>query len=203
MTDAVVHSPLGAGVMFDKQRYELLFADWRHRDQLTWQLPAVVVAVSGALITVIYSFDVPEPVRTSMLGGGATFAGILAIMLGQNIYYQTVAEDLVDRVSSEHVEIHPIPRRKPKGSKFILGPMADYFTLAKKALPKTGSILLLPLISAIPGFFAFLVSCDSVPGTSDLINCNYDWWWGGSLVTVVVIWLFVLYCFVYVKQPRT
>ena len=189
--------------MSDQQCDELLFADWRHRDQLTWQLPSVVVAVSSALITAIFAFHVPEPTRALLLGGGATFAGILAVMPRQNIFYQTVSEDLIERARDGQVEVYPIPRRKPKGEKPLLGPIADYFTLARKALPKTGSILLLPLIFATPGFFAFLMTCDRGPGNGDLVRCNFDWWWLGSLATIGATWLFVLQSFICLKQERT
>lgn len=68
---------LGRITMKDNHDYEQLSDDWRHRDQLTWQLPSVLVAVSGALITVVFQFEKLTEVRYYLLWGGLLFAGLL------------------------------------------------------------------------------------------------------------------------------
>lgn len=37
--------------MNDPIEYQELSADWRHRDILTWQIPTVIVAVTGFLVS--------------------------------------------------------------------------------------------------------------------------------------------------------
>ena len=37
--------------MYHEIEYQELSADWRHRDSLTWQVPAVIVAVAGFLVS--------------------------------------------------------------------------------------------------------------------------------------------------------
>ncbi len=34
----------------EKIEYEQLSADWRHRDSLTWQMPAVLLVIAGVLV---------------------------------------------------------------------------------------------------------------------------------------------------------
>ncbi len=69
------------------QKYEQLSEDWRHRDQLTWQLPSVLVAVSGALITTVFQFeDSLGDIRFVLLWAGVIFAALLTTALGQNLY---------------------------------------------------------------------------------------------------------------------
>ena len=105
--------------MTEQQQMERLQQGWGYRDQFTWQLPAVGIAFSGGLITVVFTFNIDPTVRELLLKAGAVFAVMLNIMLGQNIYYQTVAEDLVERIrSGEKVDADPIPRRKPKGTSY-------------------------------------------------------------------------------------
>ena len=84
--------------MTKQQEMERLQQGWGSRDQFIWQLPAVVIAFSGGLITVVFTFNIDPTVRELLLKGSALFAIMLNVMLGQNLYYQTVAEDLVERI---------------------------------------------------------------------------------------------------------
>ena len=170
--------------MNEQQQMERLQQGWGYRGQFTWQLPAVGIAFSGGLITVVFTFNIDPTVRELLLKAGAVFAVMLNIMLGQNIYYQTVAEDLVERIrSGEKVDADPIPRRKPKGTSYK-DEFQHYFSLWGKVPSKTGSVMLALFIAGIPGFIAFLLSCDRQPPEGHLINCNYRWWWTVSLATM-------------------
>ncbi len=42
----------------DNLEYNQISADWRHRNNLTWQIPSVVVVIGGALITTAFALDI-------------------------------------------------------------------------------------------------------------------------------------------------
>ena len=106
--------------MTNNHDYQQLSDDWRHRDQLTWQLPSVLVVITGALSTIVYPPNNFAYVGNYLLWGGLFFAGLLTIALGQNLYFQTVAEDLMDAMGSgEAVRGGSIPRRMEPGPSFV------------------------------------------------------------------------------------
>lgn len=76
--------------MKDEIEYQELSADWRHRDSLTWQMPAVIVAVTGLLVSkgveLIGKID-PVIVRAIFIFTTA-FAVCLTIALWQNLRIQ-------------------------------------------------------------------------------------------------------------------
>ncbi len=158
--------------MKDNHDYEQLSADWRHRDQLTWQLPSVLVAVSGALITIVYQFNNLAHVGNYLLWGGLLFAGLLTIALGQNLYFQTVAEDLMDAIrSGEAVRGSSIPRRRE--------PEPSFGALLKRGLVKAGSTGLFLLSAGLTGFLGFVIS--DLQFQSDT---KFIWWVGTGIVVV-------------------
>ncbi len=134
------------------QKYEQLSEDWRHRDQLTWQLPSVLVAVSGALITTVFQFeDSLGDIRFVLLWAGVIFAALLTTALGQNLYYQTVTEDLIQ--ATEHgaqVRASRIPERRVGGTGFG--------NMLMRAFLKTGSTGLFLLSAGLTGFIGYLIS---------------------------------------------
>ena len=75
----------------EKIEYEQLSADWRHRDSLTWQMPAVLLVISGVLVGegfgLLNSKVNPWVVETLFLFALA-FAIMLTIALRQNLGLQ-------------------------------------------------------------------------------------------------------------------
>jgi len=163
--------------MDSKDYYEQLSSDWRHRDQLTWQLPSVLIATSVALVTIVYQESALDVVRFYLLWGGVIFTGLITMALGQNLYFQAVSEDLMAALRSGAVFTgSSIPRRRDPGPSFVK------FTL--KHLVKAGSTGLFLLSANLTGFLGFVIS--DLQFQSDT---KYKWWVG---VGIVVIFLTVL-----------
>ncbi len=158
--------------MQDNHDYEQLSDDWRHRDQLTWQLPSVLIAVSGALITIVFQFENLTEVKYYLLWGGLLFAGLLSIALGQNLYFQTVAEDLMDAIKNgERLRGCRIPRRRAPGPSFG--------ALMMRGFVKTGSTGLFLLSAGLTGFLGFVIS--DLQFQSDT---KFIWWVGIGIIVV-------------------
>lgn len=177
--------------MTESQDYQQLSDDWRHRDQLTWQLPSVLVAISGALIAAVFQITTLETagVRFYLLWGGLIFASLLTIALGQNLYFQTVAEDLMDSLrGGEQIVGGSIPRRRVNGPTFG--------TLFWRGFVKAGSTGLFLLSSGLTGFLGFLIS-----NLQFQSGCEYFWWIGTGLFVVVLTTLINRWTFARVKQP--
>lgn len=68
--------------------FEQYYEDWRHRDTLTWQLPAITVAIGGGIMIGSFVADIPWFVKALAFGLGAFFIATLTVMLAQNLYYQ-------------------------------------------------------------------------------------------------------------------
>ena len=142
---------LGAITMTDILDYKQLSDDWRHRDQLTWQLPSVLVAISGTLITIVFEFDRLAHLQVYFLWGGLLFAGLLSITLGQNLYFQAVTKDLMDAIKNgEQVRGDRIPKRRANGPGFGAFMIRGFL--------KTGSTGLFLLSVGLTGFLGFLIS---------------------------------------------
>lgn len=76
--------------MNNEIEYQELSADWRHRDSLTWQMPAVIVAVVGLLASKgfeLIGVVVPVVVWTIFIFTTG-FAFCLTVALGQNLFIQ-------------------------------------------------------------------------------------------------------------------
>ena len=133
------------------QTVESLASDWRHRDQLTWQLPSVLVALSGALLTAtsVWKNELAD-ITTVLLAAGAGFAALLSFALLQNLYYQTVTEYLIEALNrGEHVDYNPIP--KPTNT----APGRRQFIWRTILSPgKAGSTLLLALCIGLTVYLA-------------------------------------------------
>ncbi len=76
--------------MNNEIEYQELSADWRHRDSLTWQMPAVIVAVVGLLASRGFELiGVVAPVIVWTIFIFTTgFAVCLTVALGQNLFIQ-------------------------------------------------------------------------------------------------------------------
>ena len=73
--------------------YIEISADWRHRDNLTWQIPSLLSAIAGGLVAAAYAIDLPSPedlrcVRLVLIGIAVGLSACLTFALGQNLLYQ-------------------------------------------------------------------------------------------------------------------
>ena len=73
--------------------YNEISTDWRHRDNLTWQIPSLLSAIAGGLVAAAYTIDLQSPenlfrVRLVLLGIAAGLSVCLTFALGQNLRYQ-------------------------------------------------------------------------------------------------------------------
>ena len=68
--------------------FEQYYEDWRHRDILTWQIPAVTVVIGSGIMMGSYMAEIPWYVKALAFGLGAFFIATLTVMLAQNLYYQ-------------------------------------------------------------------------------------------------------------------
>jgi len=96
--------------------YEIISADWRHRDSLTWQIPSVIVVVGGALIAAAFAVDM-EPrysciLRPMLLGFGGLLSTCLTFALAQNLWYQMGSSEALKRIVRDAGST--IPRNKDR-----------------------------------------------------------------------------------------
>lgn len=91
--------------------FEQYYEDWRHRDALTWQIPAVTVAIGSGIMIGSYMAEIPWCVKALAFGLGAFFIASLTVMLAQNLYYQWRDEEhLGDYKTQEKLtQSRPIP----------------------------------------------------------------------------------------------
>ena len=71
--------------------YEQLSADWRHRDSLTWQMPAALLVIAGVLVAEGFGLldnKVNPWVAEAVFAFAAAFAVVLNIALQQNLDLQ-------------------------------------------------------------------------------------------------------------------
>ena len=76
--------------------YEQASEDWRHRDSLTWQLPAVLVAVSTLVVGMTYPPKDPESKTVLVLA--AALGGVLCVALAQNLKLQHRGRQIIERI---------------------------------------------------------------------------------------------------------
>ncbi len=141
------------------------------------------MAVSGALITAVFQFEKLVDVRNYLLCGGLFFAGLLSIALGQNLYYQTVAEDLMDAIKNgERVRGDRIPKRRVNGPSFV--------QLMKRVFLKTGSIGLFILSVGLTGFLGSLINDTKFPSET-----RFCWWVGTGIIVLglTILINFIIY----------
>ena len=178
--------------MTNNHDYQQLSDDWRHRDQLTWQLPSVLVVITGALVAIVHEFQNLDQVGNYLLWGCLIFAGLLTIALGQNLYFQTVAEDLMDAMGSgEAVRGSSIPRRREPGPSFV--------AFIKRGLVKVGSTGLFVLSAGLTGFLGFLISKPYFESET-----NFILWVGTGIIVVgltVLINLTIYACHKQASNP--
>ena len=143
--------------------YNEVSADWRHRDNLTWQIPSVIVVVGGALIAAAFGLDLDHEwsrtIRALLLIFGALFSFILSIALAQNLWYQVgsqkALESLEEFLQGEDEQVARAGGKmrraiSPRGAVSIMG------FIKTIACRLTGSTLLLLLCLGITGSLFWL-----------------------------------------------
>ena len=88
--------------------YTEISADWRHRDNLTWQIPSLLSAIAGGLVAAAYAIQLPPYVRLVILGIAAGLSACLTFALGHNLRYQIGSGIALEQLEKE-IEI---PREK-------------------------------------------------------------------------------------------
>lgn len=88
---------------FDKIEYEQISQDWRHRDVLTWQIPAVLVVVGGFLVAQAFDMSPTAPswIKNGLLLFAAALAVCLTAALGQNLILQEIDAQNLKRIYSQ------------------------------------------------------------------------------------------------------
>ena len=41
-----------------EREYREISTDWRHRDNLTWQLPSIIIIIGGTLVAAAFLFEI-------------------------------------------------------------------------------------------------------------------------------------------------
>ena len=99
----------------NKVEYAQISNDWRHRDNLTWQIPSVIVAIGGALITVAFTPNIGSEytfIRPILLGFGAFLSLCLTFALIQNLWYQVGSEEALMKIVNGEKLV--IKKEKPR-----------------------------------------------------------------------------------------
>ncbi len=122
-------TPRLEGQGFNIIEYEQTSEDWRHRDSLTWQLPAVLIGVGGALVA--QALELPAGwVRNAIFFFAAALAVCLTVALWQNLRLQRKDREIIKDI---------------------------YKNTRRFGFYKVGSILFLLLSVAASAFFVVLV----------------------------------------------
>ena len=136
--------------------YSEISSDWRHRDNLTWQIPSLLSAIAGGLIVAAYGIEVPEhrsAIRLILLGiaGGLSFC--LTVALAQNLVYQACSGAALERLRQGR----DIPREKLSRSIRRTDLCLSRREILRRLVTKlTGSTMLFILCVAITVCVAFL-----------------------------------------------
>lgn len=76
--------------------YEQLSADWRHRDNVTWQMPAVLIAVAGLLVGEGVKIENGAPwIAEALFAFAAAFAVVMTVTLHQNLNLQDKGRNII------------------------------------------------------------------------------------------------------------
>ena len=85
-----------------KIEYSEISNDWRHRDNLTWQIPSLLSAIAGGLVAAAYTVNIPadyeRAIRLMLLGFAAGLSVCLTFALGQNLLYQLGSGKALERL---------------------------------------------------------------------------------------------------------
>jgi hypothetical protein len=85
----------------EEVEYEQISEDWRHRDNLTWQIPSVIVVIGGALIAAAFTLNIKPFIRPVLLGFAILLSLCLTIALGQNLVLQKLNGKQLEELSGK------------------------------------------------------------------------------------------------------
>jgi hypothetical protein len=92
----------------EEVEYEQISEDWRHRDNLTWQIPSVIVVIGGALIAAAFTLNIkPFIIRPVLLGLGAFLSLCLTYALAQNLWYQMGSGEALIKIANGEIDMIP------------------------------------------------------------------------------------------------
>lgn len=141
---------------FCKEEYKQLSEDWRNRDRMTWQIPAFLVGIGGALLVSAFSKLVTdESIKNTVLLIALLFSWVFTIFLTRNIYLQVLGQKLLNEIKDKKMkwaELKKCTRRVPLHTNaYRLGPaFKDFIT-------PLSSICLLSLCAVITGILFQLI----------------------------------------------
>ncbi len=99
---------------WEEVEYNQISEDWRHRDNLTWQIPSIIVVIGGALIVAAFTFNMDSQylciIRPILLGFGASLSFCLTFALAQNLWYQVGSGAALIKIANDKGD--KIPKNK-------------------------------------------------------------------------------------------
>ena len=166
----------------DEIDFKQYYADWRHRDNLTWQIPAVTVAIGAGILIGGYVAKIPWHVKALAFGLGAFFIATLTVMLAQNLYYQWWDEKYLKDYGKGKTSV---PKSKP------IPCIVEEEKVKKSFRNKLGRILGRRRM----GSTLLLITCFSFyAALSYLFATTWQWcscpYWVGGISVLVIIPLF-------------
>lgn len=160
----------------DEIDFEQYYEDWRHRDNLTWQI--VAVAISGVIIVGGYQAGLPWPIAALVFGLGAFFMATLTMMLAQNLYYQWRDEKHLEdygRWKSIKPQSRPIPSMVEE--EIVKNSLCDKLRRILGRRRMGATLLLFTCFLFYVGFSCLFASVWQW--------CNWLYWVGGISVLVI------------------
>ncbi len=81
----------------EELEYQQASEDWRHRDSLTWQIPAVIVVVGSVIIVEAFNLpdDIPFGIRIWFFLFSFALAFCLSFALSQNLHLQKRSRGII------------------------------------------------------------------------------------------------------------
>jgi len=169
--------------------YAQISEDWRHRDNITWQIPSVVIAIGGSAIVAAFALDIDPDyarvVRLAILFIASSLSFCLTLALTQNLFYQIACGKALERLE-KGIELPSLKDRSCRTLKPSDFRIEGRFNLLIEILRKlTGSlalllvchfitIVLIYLALKIAGFFHPLVTILIYPIIS-IISTEIVW----------------------------
>jgi len=163
---------------WNEVEYQQISEDWRHRDNLTWQIPSIIVVIGGALITAAFALNTDPKylciVRPILLGFGALLSLCLTFALAQNLWYQVGSGEALIKIAND--EGYNLPkdemRRTLSPKDFCISKKREFI---KRLFTKlTGSTLLLILCICIAfilsGLFIWSIVFTKLTGSTLLLS---------------------------------